>query len=88
MSTIAELLLRVLHEAPVAGPYRQKRLQELQVRFVKDGTLHQVADFDRRSGTWVSGCGISYEGDGYVEDSHVGRVDCMLCITDADDARR
>lgn len=88
MPSIAEQLLAVLRAAPLPGPYRSKCLAELQVRFVHNGTLHQVAEFDRRSGTWVSGCGISYEGNGYVEDSHPGQTDCVLCLAGADDVGR
>lgn len=86
--TIADILLNALRAFPVAGPGRRRCLLLCGIRFMKNGMLHQIADYDRMTGSWVSFCGVPYEGNGYEEGSHSGQVDCMICLTDADDVGR
>lgn len=44
------------------------------------GMIHRVARFDRRSATWMTFCGVSYEGNAYEENTEAGTLDCMTCM--------
>ncbi len=41
---------------------------------------HRIAGFERRSATWMTFCGVSYEGNAYEENAEEGTVDCMTCM--------
>jgi hypothetical protein len=46
----------------------------------RHGMTHRIAGFERRSATWMTFCGVSYEGNAYEENAEEGTVDCMTCM--------
>ncbi len=83
--SIAHLLVEVStrHGLTLSGEAsRRAALRKLAVKFVKDGVLHQVFDYDRGPGAWVGACGTPYEGNGWVESSTPGDSTCVACIAE------
>lgn len=46
----------------------------------RHGMTHRIARFERRSATWMTFCGVSYEGNAYEENAEDGTLDCMTCM--------
>lgn len=46
----------------------------------RHGMTHRIAGFERRSATWMTFCGLSYEGNAYEENAEEGTLDCMTCM--------
>ena len=46
----------------------------------RHGMTHRIAGFERRSATWMTFCGVSYEGNAYEENTEEGTLDCMTCM--------
>lgn len=46
----------------------------------RHGMTHRVAGFERRSATWMTFCGVSYEGNAYEENAEEATLDCMTCM--------
>lgn len=59
---------------------RRTFFEEHPVIVRRYGMVHRVAGFERRAATWMTFCGVSYEGNAYEEMAEEGTVDCMTCL--------
>ncbi len=59
---------------------RHAFLADNQVIVIRHGMTHRIAGFERRSATWMTFCGVSYEGNAYEEIVEEGTLDCMTCM--------
>lgn len=41
---------------------------------------HRIAGFEYRSATWMTFCGVPYEGNAYEDNVEEGTLDCMTCM--------
>lgn len=76
---VADILTSAL-SADGTATSRSRFLREHPVYVTRDETAHRIAGYDRRSGKWVTFCGIPYESDAYKEEVVEGETGCMACL--------
>jgi hypothetical protein len=78
MPSVAEVLLRAMTISD--DEQRRSFLVDNPVIVRRHGMVHRVAGYERRSATWMTFCGVSYEGNAYEDDVGEGEIDCMTCL--------
>ncbi len=78
MPTVAEVLLSAM--TVLDDEQRRVFLEENPVIVRRHRMVHRIAGYERRSATWMTFCGVSYEGNGYEDDVGEGEIDCMTCL--------
>lgn len=78
MPLIANILLTAMS---IHDDEKQRRFLEANPVIVRrHGMTHRIAGFERLSATWMTFCGVSYEGNAYEENAEEGTIDCMTCM--------
>ncbi len=78
MSLIADILVAAMSISDDERRYEFLVTNPVIVRH--HGMTHRIAGFERRSATWMTFCGVSYEGNAYEENAEDAALDCMTCM--------